>query len=71
MTTNTEEVAQAIHEKTGAPLYKIEPTEVYPTDYSQVAGLVREQQEQNIFPELKTLDINLQDYDLIYLGSPT
>lgn len=71
MTNNTEEVAQAIHEQTGAPLFKIEPTSPYPTAYGEVEGLVREQQQQNVYPDLEALAMSLEDYDLIFLGSPT
>lgn len=71
LTENTEEVAQAIQEQTGAEIYRLEPVEPYPTSYSEVAGLVRDQQEQGFFPELKELSINLDQYDTIFIGSPT
>lgn len=71
LTENTEEVAQAIQEQTGADMYKLEPVEPYPTSYGEVAGLVREQQEQGIFPELEDLDVDLTQYETIFIGSPT
>ncbi|WP_066186545.1 flavodoxin [Gracilibacillus timonensis] len=71
LTENTEEVAEEIQVQTEADLEKLEPVEPYPRAYSEVAGLVREQQEAGEFPELQDLDLNIEEYDTIFVGSPT
>ena len=71
LTENTEEVANEIQSQTGLDLYKIEPVEPYPTAYSEVAGLVRDQQADGIFPDLEELNLDLSQYETIFVGSPT
>ncbi|GMA47575.1 flavodoxin [Tetragenococcus muriaticus] len=71
LTENTEEVAQEIQEQAEVDIYEIQPVEPYPTSYGEVAGLVREQQENDEFPDLEELDIDLDQYDTIFVGSPT
>lgn len=71
LTENTEEVAEEIQNQTGAELFALEPVEAYPRAYEEVEGLVRDQQEAGEFPELEELDLDVEDYDTIFIGSPT
>ena len=66
---NTETVANFIHDKVGGDIVKLETVKAYPSDYDTLVDYAQEEQRKNERPELKT-NINIDDYDTIFLGYP-
>lgn len=64
-------LAKTIAELTGAQMLKVEPIEAYPNAYSETVDIVKEQMNKGIVPAIKPLKVNFDDFDVIYLGSPT
>ncbi len=69
-TGNTEKLANKIHSKVGGDIVKIETVTPYSTDYDEVVNQVQKDQQNNYKPEIKTKIENIEDYDIIILGSP-
>ena len=70
---NTERLANAIHENAGGDIVRIEPVNPYPTDdYHNKSFTDQAQQEKTdgARPEIKDMDINLDEYDTIFIGYP-
>ena len=68
---NTAIVADMIVELTGADSYEILPkSDVYPTTYTELTDVAKEEQNQNARPEIASAVENLDRYDTIYLGYP-
>lgn len=70
LTGTTADVANEIHAQTNGDLYPIETVEEYPDVYSEVADVVRQQREDGELPELQPMNIDLEKYDTIFIGSP-
>ena len=70
LTGTTEDVANEIQAQTNGDLYSIETVEEYPNVYSEVADVVSQQREDGELPELQPMDIDLEKYDTIFIGSP-
>ena len=66
----TQFVAQAIQEKTGADIYRIERSIDYPTNYDTLTGQAKEEKDDNARPALKDTIGDLSRYDTIFLGYP-
>lgn len=69
-TNNTAGVAAKIKEITGADIFRIQPVKPYPSDYTECTRQAKREIEANYKPELKTKPENLNDYDVIFIGSP-
>lgn len=69
-TGNTEKLANKIHSKVGGDIIKVEPVEPYSDDYDAVVNQVQKDQQNNYMPEIKTKIDNINDYDIVILGSP-
>ena len=69
MSGNTETVAEFIHEEVGGDLVKLETEKTYSSDYNDLLDEAQEEQRNNARPALKTT-INLDNYDVIFLGYP-
>lgn len=70
---NTERLANAIHENAGGDIVRIEPVNPYPVDdYHNKSFTYQAQQEKTdgTRPEIKDMDINLDEYDTIFVGYP-
>ena len=70
---NTERLANAIHENAGGDIIRIEPVNPYPVDdYHNKSFTDQAQQEKTdgARPEIKDMDINLDEYDTIFVGYP-
>ena len=67
---NTEVIADFIKEITGADTFKVERKKAYPKEYMSCTKEAQEEQNIDARPELiKELD-NIDNYDVIYIGSP-
>lgn len=67
---STEAVAKQIQEQTGADWLKLEAELPYPDTYSATTKRVREEQKNQILPQLKPYSFSAKNYDTVYLGFP-
>jgi len=67
---NTAKVAEKIKEFTECDLYEIEPLEAYPVKYEDCLRIAKKEAKEDIRPEYKKVDLNFENYDVIYLGYP-
>lgn len=67
---NTEEIANQINELVGGTLVKIETVEPYPDSYSETVDIAQQELEQNARPAIQNLNIDMNDYDTIFIGYP-
>ncbi len=70
-TGNVEKLAHQISDITGAPMVKLEPEKPYPEAYRETTNIVKDQMNRGIVPPIKPLNIKFDEYEVIYLGSPT
>ncbi|MGL5172494.1 MAG: flavodoxin [Olsenella sp.] len=68
---NTRRVAETLSRETGANLAEIRTTEPYEGSYEDIVDRGRDEVESGFFPEAEPLEADLDDYDVIALGSPT
>ena len=66
----TKQVAEEIHRKVGGDLFRIEPAEPYPSEYSDVVARAKEERNNNVYPKIKRKLPRFAVYDTIYLGIP-
>ena len=69
-TGNTQKLAKLISDRVGGDFVRIETVQTYPTEYQELADFAKNERDKDIHPELKDLNINLEDYDTIFIGYP-
>jgi len=67
---NTQYAAMLIAENTGAEIYRIEPKIPYTTNHTDLVNQAKEEQNDDVRPEIKNKISNFDDYDIIYVGYP-
>lgn len=67
---NTELVAEALSELTGAELFKIEPCVPYSQDYSECINQAKADQCRAARPEIVLHSVDFEQFDTVYLGFP-
>lgn len=67
---NLQIMAQVIEEKTDADVFRILMTEPYDMDYSTMLPVAVEQMNNGELPALQENISNLEEYDVIYIGTP-
>lgn len=67
---HTKEVAEAIQEKTGGTLFRIETAKAYPEEYRATTEQAQKEINDGYRPELKAKVENIAQYDVIFIGSP-
>lgn len=68
---NTEKFAKTINNEIKADIIKIQPSNDYPTVYEELADYAKNERDTNQRPEIKNLkEINIEDYDTIFIGYP-
>lgn len=67
---NTQSLAKLISDQVGGDLRLIEPVDAYPESYNATADRAKKEQDDNARPKYKDLQINLDDYDTIFIGYP-
>ena len=67
---NTEVIAEYIHELDGADMFKVEPTDDYPSDYMKCIEVAKKELADNARPDLKESLTDISDYDTVYIGFP-
>ena len=68
-TETTKTLAELIQQKTGADIASIEVVTPY-GDYGETIQRGSQEVASHNLPELKPLTVDLEDYDVIYLGTP-
>lgn len=67
---NTHIIAKMIAEATGGSLFEIVPEKDYPHDsYEEVVEIAKQEKERKARPAIKG-DINVEEYDVIFIGYP-
>lgn len=67
---NVQMLAQWIGEETKFPISGIEPVESYPNNHDKLVEQATEERTKNYRPKIQDNNINLDDFDTIYLGYP-
>lgn len=67
---NTKKIASTIANETNADTFRIVVKDSYPDDYDKVVDQAKQEQKDNIRPELSTHMDNLSQYDTIFIGYP-
>lgn len=67
---NTKEIANQIHTVVGGDIFEIQPMVDYPQEYSQLTKQAKKEISEGYKPALKNKVANIQDYNIIFVGSP-
>lgn len=67
---NTEILANFIHNYVGGDIVALEPTVAYPEEYNDLLDVAQEEQQSDARPEFNDLNIDIEDYDTIFIGYP-
>lgn len=67
---HTKMIAERIKEKIGCDILEIQPKTPYSADYQTVVDETEDNLESKKTPEIKDVDINLDEYDKVILGTP-
>lgn len=68
---NTEKIAKELAEATKADIEKIDTLKPYVGSYQDVVDQGQKEVNEGYKPALKTLEHNIDDYDIIAVGTPT
>lgn len=71
---NTQKIAERVQQELGADLLRIETVKEYPNNperYKELTEIGKEEVDNEILPELKPIDKNLKEYDVVIVGTPT
>lgn len=66
----TEYVAKYIQKQTNGDLYKIEVKEKYSQDFQSVVDRNHEEKNQNIYPDIMSSSLVMDNYDVVFIGYP-
>lgn len=69
-TSNTKAVAEEIASAVGADMAEILCEEPYDGDFQATIERCLQEREQGSIPAIKPLEVNVEDYDVIFLGYP-
>lgn len=68
-TGNTQKLAKLISDEVGGDFRRIETVKPYPTG-EKLFDYTKNERDNDERPELKDMDINMDDYDIIFVGYP-
>ncbi len=66
----TKTLADSIAQKIGADIVRIEVENDYPADFGQTIARCQEDKANGTLPQLKPINANIADYDIVFLGYP-
>lgn len=69
-TGTTQGVAEEIQRLTGADIYRIQPSDPYSSNPYDDSDRIQNEAYNNLRPGVADLPANLDDYDVIFVGSP-
>jgi flavodoxin len=67
---NTEVAARMIQKLAGSDIFRIDTVKAYPADYNETTDVARQELRQEARPELSGHVVNMDDYDVVFLGYP-
>lgn len=67
---NTEAVAKEIQKQTSADIFELETVMEYPSEYRAQTQQAKKEIEAGYKPELKNKIDNIEQYDVVFIGSP-
>lgn len=68
---NTKRIAEQMQKATGADIAQIETVKPYTGSYDAIVEQGQREVEQGYQPSIKPLSVNINDYDVIAVGTPT
>ena len=68
---NTKRIAEQLAKEKHADLARIETVIPYPKDYNTTVDQGQREVEQGVEPQIRPLEKNVADYDVIAVGTPT
>jgi flavodoxin len=68
---NTKRIAEKLADACGADLARIETVEPYKGSYNDVVSQGQKEVQSGFMPEIRPIDRDLDDYDVIAVGTPT
>ena len=68
---NTKKIAEQLADETGADIARIETTEPYKGTHEDVVNQGKRDVEAGFMPRINSLSVNLADYEVIAIGTPT
>ena len=68
---NTKRIAEQLANETGADIARIETTEPYKGTHEDVVNQGKREVEAGFMPRINSLSVNLADYEVIAIGTPT
>ena len=68
---NTKKIAEQLANKTGADIARIETAEPYSGSHEDVVEQGKREVEAGFTPQINPLSVNLADYDVLAIGTPT
>ncbi|MFC1589882.1 flavodoxin [Candidatus Omnitrophota bacterium] len=69
-TGNTQNIANQISKLVGGDIFRIEPAKDYPQNIQEVLKMSKEEINNNYKPALKKKVNNLEQYEIIFIGTP-
>lgn len=66
----TEFIVNSIANKTGGDIHLIEVKDQYSTDFNDVRERNHSEQADDTYPTLVSSDLNMDDYDIVFIGYP-
>ena len=68
---NTERIAKMLQNKLGGQLVKINTITPYSGSYDDVVNQGQDEVQRGYEPEILPIDVDIEDYDVIAIGTPT
>lgn len=68
---NTKRIAELLQEKTGADIVRIDTVTPYKGTYHDVVNQGQDEVNRGYKPPIKELDVDIDDYEVIAIGTPT
>ena len=68
---NTERIAKMLQKEVGGDIVRIDTITPYEGSYDDVVNQGQEEVQRGYEPEIKSLGVNISDYDVIAVGTPT
>lgn len=68
-TGNTQKLAKLISDEVGGDFRRIETVKPYPTG-QELFDYTKNERDEDARPELKDLEVNMDDYDVVFVGYP-
>lgn len=68
---NTKRIAEKMAKALDVDLQRIDTVQPYQGSYDEVVDQGHAEVNRGYKPEIKKLDVNIQDYDVVAVGTPT